>query len=261
MEKIRVEVLVATMNQKDHSLLKKMNIQTPAIVGNQCNIDLVEKFEYEGNSIKWFSFNEKGVGLNRNNALMRARGEFLVFADDDMIFENGYEDIVVQAFDRNPKADIIIFNLNEAVKSNRRKISKQHYTKKIGYGAARIVCRKDVIHEKGIFFNLCFGGGTRYSRGEDTLFLSECIRKKCRILCIPQSIAQLINERESTWFNGYNDKYFFDSGVLLAAAGVKAAYLRAFKAAIQAALNKQGNIVHIYKLYCQGIIHYRARRN
>lgn len=43
-----VQVLVAAMNQTDHSLLKKMNIQSDVIVGNQCNHDSVEKFTWGG---------------------------------------------------------------------------------------------------------------------------------------------------------------------------------------------------------------------
>ncbi|NMA73352.1 MAG: hypothetical protein GX963_04170 [Bacteroidales bacterium] len=64
-----IEVLIATMDQEDHSLLEKMNIQSNAIVGNQCGRNEVEEIEYEGHKIKFLSFNERGVGLNRNNAL------------------------------------------------------------------------------------------------------------------------------------------------------------------------------------------------
>ena len=45
---MKVQVLVATMNQKDHTLLEKMNIQSDVIVGNQCDYNLVEEFEYCG---------------------------------------------------------------------------------------------------------------------------------------------------------------------------------------------------------------------
>ena len=39
-----LQVLVATMHQTDHSLLEKMNIQSDAIVVNQCNRNEVERF-------------------------------------------------------------------------------------------------------------------------------------------------------------------------------------------------------------------------
>ena len=40
-----VEVLVAAIHQKDHSLLEKMNIQSDVIVGNQCDRNEIESFE------------------------------------------------------------------------------------------------------------------------------------------------------------------------------------------------------------------------
>ena len=48
-----LQVLVATMHQTDHSLLEKMNIQSDAIVVNQCNRNEVERFMYNGHQILW----------------------------------------------------------------------------------------------------------------------------------------------------------------------------------------------------------------
>ena len=78
---MRVQVLVATMHQTDYSLLEKMNIQTDAIVVNQCDENKIEEFEYNGHKIKWLSLKERGVGLSRNTALMRADADILLFAD------------------------------------------------------------------------------------------------------------------------------------------------------------------------------------
>ena len=46
------------------------------------------------------------------------------------------------------------------------------------------------------------------------MFLSDCIDKKLKVYSYPAVIAYLQDERESTWFKGYNEKYFFDKGVL-----------------------------------------------
>lgn len=62
---MKIEVLVAAMNQCDYSLLSKMNIQSDAIIGNQCDRNSIEHIGYNGNRIKYLSFNERGVGLIR----------------------------------------------------------------------------------------------------------------------------------------------------------------------------------------------------
>ena len=179
-----------------------------------------------------------------------------------MVFVNGYDQIVKEAFAKNPKADVIIFNLLEENPGNRSQIAKVHYTNKIGYGAARIACRRRVIHERGIFFNLCFGGGTEHYRGEDTLFLAECVKKNLNILCMPLYIAQLTYERPSTWFCGYDDKYFVDTGVLMAAAGLRFRRIRLLKNAFAMSRNKQGGgrkFSEILKLLDRGVKEYRSK--
>ena len=107
---MRIQVLVAAMHQTDHSLLEKMNIQTDAIIGNQCDRNEVEDFEWNGHRIKYLNFAERGVGLNRNNALMRADADICLFADDDMVYVDGYAEKILTAFNENPDADVIVFN-------------------------------------------------------------------------------------------------------------------------------------------------------
>ena len=213
---MKIQVLVATMNQSDHSLLENMNIQTDAVVGNQCNRNEVEHFDYRGHDIAWYSFRERGVGLNRNNALMRANADIVLFADDDMVYVESYPEIVKKAFKELPNADIIVFDLKyphggRAPITKIRRLNKRNCMR---FGAARLAMRLSKIHLNGVNFNLCFGGGAKYSSGEDTLFLNDCLNKKLKVYAYPAVIAHLQDERGSTWFQGYNDKFFFDKGVL-----------------------------------------------
>ena len=213
---LKVQVLVAAMQQHDHSLLKKMNINTDVIVGNQCSYNKIEKFEYNEHTAMYLNFAETGVGLNRNNSLMRATGDICLFADDDMIYVDGYEEIVQKAFQENEKADVLIFNLIEEkptryIIQKKSKVTKWNYLR---YGTARIAVRLKSIKDNGIYFNQCFGGGTEHSHGEDNLFLTECLNKKLKIYAIPVEVAILTEERESTWEQGYNRKYFKDQGAL-----------------------------------------------
>ncbi len=220
---MKIQVLIATMNQTDHSLLERMNIKSDAIVGNQCERNEIEDFEFKNNNIKWLSFNEKGVGLNRNNALMRAEGDICLIADDDMIYYDNYCDIIVQAFNRHPDADIIIFNLKEKNPSRYviPKDSKVNRFNYLRYGTARIAFKLKSIKLNGIYFNQCFGGGTKYCHGEDNLFLTSCLNKGLKIYAVPEYIAELTEERESTWNSGYDENYLSDQGALYKAVSKK----------------------------------------
>lgn len=215
---MKLEVLVATMNQIDYSLLEKMNIQTDAIISNQNDVFIRDEFLYKGNKIKWFSFDERGVGLNRNNALMRATGDIVLFSDDDVEYMDGYETTILNFYDRHPDADVVIFNMN--LKKNNGEIKETVNTNACvgryqvtGYGAPCISVRLKRIRFNNIFFHLDFGGGAKYSCGEDTLFLQDCAKKGLKIYTTTDKIGH-INQGESSWFIGYNKKYFIDKGIL-----------------------------------------------
>lgn len=231
----KIQVLVAAMNQEDHSILEKLNLKSDVIIGNQCNRDNVEKFKYNGYNIAIYSFAEKGVGLNRNNTLMRATADYCLFADDDMRYVDNYVEIVEKAFNRFPDADVIAFNLIEK-KPKRyviRKPEKIGYLNYLRYGIARIAVKTKRIKEEGILFNLCFGGGTEHCHGEDNLFLTDCLKKGLRLYAVPDYIAELTEERESTWNKGYDNKYFKDQGYLYYAISKKMWKLLCFQDALR----------------------------
>lgn len=215
---MNIQVLVSTMDQEDYSLLDKMNIQTDAIVINQCDRNEVKEFNYKGNKIIWMSFNERGVGLSRNNGLMRATADICLMADDDMVYVDGYRGIVLRSFMDNQKADMIMFNVPIHKKDGTtiikvKKENRVRFLNSMKFGTVNIGFKRDSILKKNIFFSLLFGGGAKYCSGEDSLFISDTFKKGLKIYSITEVIAN-IAENESTWFTGYNERYFFDRGAL-----------------------------------------------
>lgn len=256
-----VEVLVATMNQVEYETLPSyLNLQTNAIIGNQCNRNEIVETFYQNNSIKWLNFKERGVGKNRNNALMRSTADIVVFSDDDMIFDNGYEETVLRVFNENPEADIIIFNIKGDDGRKRKMTQIKRFTNKTFYGAARIAARRDKLFKYNLFFNLCFGGGTEYSCGEDSLFLSNCKWRGLKILLVPDSIATLQMGRVSSWYQGPTDKFYRDKGSLFAATKISFPYLRMIKSAYMASKNDcKRSFKYLFFLYVEGYKKYRNR--
>lgn len=211
---MKVQVLIATMDQKDDHLLKEMNIQTDAIIGNQCDKNEIMQQEFQGHTVTWLSFKERGVGLNRNNALMRATADICILADDDVRLEDNYEEMVKDAFERCPEADVLVLNTIDDHRFQNKKINRINRFNYQRYGAARMVFRRQSVSMAGIYFNQNFGGGTQYGSGEDTLFLKACLDKQLKVYGVPVAIAKISNDRPSTWFNGYNESFFKSKGVL-----------------------------------------------
>lgn len=226
---MKIEVLVSTMNQTDLSIANKMNIQSDSIIINQTDHQNYMEENIDEKLMKMYSFNEKGVGLSRNNALMRASGDICLMADDDMVYIDNYEEKVISAFKKNPKADVILFNvpIHKKDGSTLMKVKKNgqvRFFNALKYGTVNFAFRRDIILKKNIWFSLLFGGGTRYSSGEDSIFISDVFKHRLKVYSSTSIIAN-INEGTSTWFDGYNKKYFYDRGALYRVIGGKMAFL------------------------------------
>lgn len=216
-KQMSLQVLVSTMHQYDcNRLIEKMNIRSDAIVVNQCDYNKFQDFNYKGKKIRFLSFEETGVGLSRNNALMRASSDVVLFADDDVVYYNNYEEKILNEF-TDPNVDVCIFNIQCVTPGKNNRVNSKklrlHFFNAFHYGAVRIAVRTESIRQANIFFSLLFGGGARYSAGEDSLFICECLRKGLKLYTSPEFIGEVSHDK-STWFRGYNDKYFHDKGIL-----------------------------------------------
>lgn len=217
---MKIEVLLSTMNQKDLSIVKKMNIQTDVLIINQTdNISYIEEV-INGNRVRMFSFNERGIGLSRNNALMRSEADICLMADDDMIYEDDYEETVRNAFLKNKKAEFIIFNV-PIFKRNGKKVIKVtkngrvRFYNGLKYGTVNFGFKREVLLKHNMFFSTLFGA-SKYGSGEDSLFLTDSLKNKIKVYTCKEVIAH-IEYRESSWNVGVNEKYLFDRGALFEA--------------------------------------------
>lgn len=217
---MKLQALLATMNQKDYSKLGDVNIQSSAVVVNQCDTSSVERFEYNGKEIIWINTTERGLSRSRNKALEYATADICLLVDDDEHLRNGYEKIIVDAFEGCPYADLITFNIHSIGNKRKRfenKKSKQlRFYNIMRYGSARIAFKKQSIDRNGIRMNVNFGAGSIVSNGEDSIFLVDCLKAKMKAYSCPETIAD-INDNDSTWFAGYTEKFFLDKGMVFAA--------------------------------------------
>lgn len=215
-QKSNLQVLMSAMNQDGRSLIKQANIKSDAIIINQCDKNALDNLRYYGNNIEFVSVDLRGVGSSRNHALMRATAKYCLFADEDIRYVEGYEELIISEFENMPNADMILFNV---LSSNPNRPIYQIKTRKrirrincLRYGAVRIAAKTDVIKFHNLYFSLLFGGGARYSSGEDSLFIYSCIKAGMKLYSSPITIGT-VKQDSSTWFNGYNDKFYVDKGV------------------------------------------------
>lgn len=230
---MKLEVLVAAMNQQDFSLCEQMNLKTDALIINQCVSDLpvIQTIQNGGKQIRMYTLPAQGVGRSRNQAILHAEGDILLFADEDVIYLDKYEEIILNAFQRFSDADVILFEV-ESLNPNRplgtiKKEKKIHSWEATSYGACRIAVRRRQLLKANVWFSLLFGGGAQYLSGEDSLFLQDVFRSGLRVYTCTEKIAD-IRQETSTWFDGYSKRYFEDKGALYAAMYGKKAFIPLF---------------------------------
>ena len=213
---MKIQVLVSAVEQNMAALVEKMNISTPAVVVNQCDSYGYEEMEHNGAKIQCFSMPERGVGLSRNTALLHADAEVCLFSDEDITLTGDYAKEMEKAYREIPDADMILFNVKVSPKRKtywNTDIHRVNYRNYGRYPAYSISGKLDSLRRANVGYSLLFGGGAKYSNGEDSLFLRDCLRTGLHIythtICIGEE-----KERESTWFRGYTQKFFHDRGVL-----------------------------------------------
>lgn len=211
-----VEVLASVMNQDMQELAERMQLNSDAVIINQCDCLGTAEMIRNGHKIRFFSMPERGIGRSRNAAIMRADGDICLFSDEDIVYEPGYARAIEAEFERNPKADMILFNIEVAQERRTYFITERkrvHWYNCGRYGAVSFAVRRRVLQESGVRFSLMFGGGARFSNGEDSLFLKNLMDKGYRVYTAPVVIGRE-EAGESSWFKGYNRKFFYDRGVL-----------------------------------------------
>ena len=217
----KFEILCVTMHQTDFSKLEEMNIHSDVVFANQADRTAFEEVEFEGHRARMITTATRGVGINRNMALCYAEGDICLFADDDVTYHDDMEARVLAEFDAHPDADIVIFHIDAG---EERKQIRYPKTKKcrglfrMPWGALRIAFRLDSIKKANLWFTTLFGGGCIFPSGEDSMWLREAKRKGLTFYVSKETIGKT-DVSESSWFTGYNEKFFFSKG-----AGIRAMY-------------------------------------
>lgn len=219
---MKFEVLVATMNQEDLSLVQRMNLRCDAILANQGGGWGQMESRKDGYTIRMVSTDTRGVGINRNLGLTMTDADVVLFADDDVTYYDGALEGVQEAFRQLPDADVIVFGIDmtkngEVFDRRRCKVKRLCLFNALKYGAARMAVRPGALKKHNIWFSTLFGGGCLYGSGEDSLLLRHCFRAGLRVYSHDYVLGKCAKD-SSSWFTGFGEKFMYDKGAWIACA-------------------------------------------
>lgn len=222
----KFEILCVTMHQKDFSKIQEMNIHSDVVFANQADRTAFAEYEFEGHRARMITTETRGVGINRNLALLYAEGDICLFADDDVTYHDDMEERVLAEFAAHPDADVMIFHLD--TDSERKQISYSK-TRKCGcfsrmpWATFRIAFRLDKVRKINLWFTTLFGGGCMFPSGEDSMWLIEA-RQKGLTFYVSQETIGTVSFEESSWFTGFDDKMYYGKGAFYQAVHPKTLY-------------------------------------
>lgn len=210
-----IEVLISTMKQSNHyKFLEGMRIQSDAVVINQCDMEKRINFKYNGFNILWIDTLERGLSNSRNMAIKNSSADICVLADDDEELRSGYVQIIEESFEENKGYQILRFRvegIEKPFKLYPEKSFQIGFFKSLKVSSVEIAFKRNAISEGYIEFDPFIGAGTKFPMGEENAFLFQCLQKKLKIRYVPKTIADL-HIGTSTWFTGYNKRYFVGRG-------------------------------------------------
>jgi glycosyltransferase involved in cell wall biosynthesis len=152
------------------------------------------------------------LSKSRNVAIKNGTEDIILIADDDVTYDDKYENTILSEWNKHRNADIICFYVkskNPNRKTKRMKSGKVGYVRSMRILSFEISFKKKAIEEKGLNFNENFGIGTENNRGEEQIFLWDALKNGMEILFVNKKIGTA-EQKESMWFNGY-DLHFFQT--------------------------------------------------
>ena len=175
--------------------------------GSQDNsLDILRKFEENGESLKVISKSNEGVSVARNEGIKESTGQYILFVDsDDYIEKNMIRDLY-QAI-KKVNADVAIEGYKEVnserefeVYDYKNCVQKEEFLLKCIQNTGGVVCsklyRSSLIKGNDIFFRKYL------TLSEDLIFALECFKKAIRLVQIEK--ADYIYDRRNEKYRDVN---------------------------------------------------------
>ena len=192
---IDFEILISTVSQTSLDFLNPMfkgqdfRAYNLLIVNQNSNsADLVSEYK----NIRVFNSSEKGLAKSRNTAIKNALGTVCLFADDDVVYEKDFKQIIMSAYKTYPDSDIITFKMKDFNDNDFLPYSNQkiHNKKSLATVNSVVISFKKQAIQSQISFDTLFGLGAEFPTADEYIFLRNAMDKAKVISFYPEVILK-----------------------------------------------------------------------
>lgn len=213
----KLQVLLSILGMDNIEYIDSLKITGDAVVVNQCDTESEEDIirrsvNGSDQAVKYLQTKDRGLSKSRNYALDMASSDICILCDNDVVYEDGYEELILNEFKKRPDADIIVFYIKRKEKPvpNYDTARRMNYLSVLKIFSPEIAFRRNSVKE--LRFNEKFGAGSgKYIMGEENIFLYDALKLKKKIYYVPVKIAEL-KDVESSWFSDYDENFFISRG-------------------------------------------------
>ena len=202
-----LDILLSCMHQTDMGLIASSRITGSAVVINQCGWE----GERTAGKVRWIDTTQRGLTKSRNMAIACSRADICLLCDDDEVFEPDYEKKLLDAYEKLPQADVIIFKMAGRAPSFRDETIRLRFPRTMRVSSWQISFRRESLLRSGVRFDELLGAGTGNGAEEELKFLTDCEKAGLQIWYVPAEIAS-VAQTESTWFKGFDETFFYNRG-------------------------------------------------
>lgn len=152
----------------------------------------------------------KGVAKSRNKAIDLAKGEYLIFSDDDITFSATGLQQAIDYLDSHPELSLLLGQATDESGTLRK-----HYPKTIeklgSLNSARaatyeMIIRVSEVRRLGVRFDEDFGAGAKNYLGDEYIFVVDLIKAGGKAVFAPITLAQHPTESSGSRWGSEQDR-------------------------------------------------------
>ena len=134
-----------------------------------------------------------GVAKSRTRAIWLASSEYLVFADDDIVFSESGLDEAIKYLDQNPKLSLLLAQAQDPAGKLRKRypagVTKLNLFNSARAATYEMIIRVDAVRQFGVVFDEHFGAGSENYLGDEYIFIADLLRAGGKAEFVPITIA------------------------------------------------------------------------
>lgn len=198
------------------SLKKQVYKKFELIICDQNKENFNKKLKYVYKNIKiTFIKSKKGLSIARNKGIIEAKGDYLLFLDDDIYLKKNFFKVLNQLLNRN-KADILCYKVQDNEKKTLLNYPKKNCFIKSPSQIFNSISSVSftISNKKKIFFDkkLGLGSGNIYQSGEETDYILKALKKFNYKIFFTNKLFVKHFKKEISIFTEIKKSFFYGCG-------------------------------------------------